>query len=110
MGTDGPNGWLRRGLVIVYVAAGWITVAALLALLSPDVDWLPTAQTAFNVLGALASLVAIFAFVPWALQQRRRPELEVLWKIAPSDDVDDLAGWTPGTVVEVPYGPVIVEA
>jgi hypothetical protein len=54
--------------------------------------------------------VAIFAFVPWASQQRRRPELEMLWKIAPTGDVDDLAAWAPGTVAEVPHGPVIVEA
>lgn len=73
-------------------------------------EWLPTAETTFNILGALASLVAIFAFVPWASQQRRRPELEMLWKIAPTGDVDDLAAWAPGTVAEVPHGPVIVEA
>jgi hypothetical protein len=115
MGTDRPEG--RRGLVFVYAAAVSVTVAALLAFVfavtdsipSPEAEWLPTAQTTFNLLGVLASLAAIVAFVQWALQQRRRPELLVRWRLTTSGRPDDLVVWEPDTVADVPSGPVGVE-
>jgi hypothetical protein len=113
MGTDQPDRWLHRGVVMGYLAVAVILAALVLASAANDMDlspdWLPTAATTFDALGALAALVAIAGVLPWALHQRRRPELRLLWKIG-TDAEDDLTVWDPDTVAPVQGGPVIVEA
>jgi hypothetical protein len=70
-----------------------------------------TAEGLFAFLGAVASGVALVGFVPWALQQRRRPEVEFLWRLSttgelgvadwPSDDVPLVPEVEAGTTIVV---------
>lgn len=74
------------------------------------VEGMTTASVA-TVLGIAASTIALIGFLPWALQQRRRPEIRVLWRIAMSGQEEDVVDWPPSETKEAAAGSeVVVEA
>ncbi len=67
-----------------------------------------TTASVAAALGIAASLAALVGFLPWALQQRRRPEVRLLWRIALSDREEDVVDWPPDEVAEAAAGSDVV--
>lgn len=60
------------------------------------------------VLSVAAAVTAIVAFLPWALEQRRRPEVEINWRYSPDGSVANLLDWPPDLVPEVAQGQTVL--
>jgi hypothetical protein len=58
-------------------------------------DWLLYAVT------AVAAIAAIIAFLPWAAERRRRPEVRILWSLSTDSDSAHMVTWGPDEVPEV---------
>jgi hypothetical protein len=58
-------------------------------------DWLLYAAT------ALAAITAIVVFSAWALELRRRPEVQFYWRLSPDGDPANLAEWPADHVPEI---------
>jgi hypothetical protein len=58
----------------------------------------------------LAAVTAVVVFLAWALELRRRPEIQFHWRLSPDGDPAHLAMWPPDEVPEIrPGQPLLVE-
>jgi hypothetical protein len=68
-------------------------------------DWL------LYALSVTAATTAIVLFLPWALERRRRPEVQFHWRFSPDGDPTKLALWPADNAPEIdPTRPFLVEA
>ena len=56
----------------------------------------------------LAALIAIFLFLPWALDRRRRPEVRISFRIAESGRPEDLRDWSHAETPDIAAGQAIL--
>jgi hypothetical protein len=56
----------------------------------------------------VTSTTALIAFLPWALERRRRPEGRLLWQFATDAPGDGLADWPPELVPDLSRGSAIL--
>src|SRR6266542_2309950 len=64
----------------------------------------------FYALSVAATITAIIAFSVWALELRRRPEVQFRWRFSPDGDPANLTLWQSDHVPEVsPRRPFLVE-
>jgi hypothetical protein len=63
------------------------------------------------VLSVAAATAAVFLFLPWALERRRRPEAQFQWRYSSDGDPANLDSWPADYVPEIqPDQSVLVEA
>lgn len=55
-------------------------------------------------------MITIFLVLPWALERRRRPEVDVLWEISMSVSPEDLRHWEPDQTIELKPGQQVLVA
>jgi hypothetical protein len=111
----GHVGWRRAGVSLTAVSLPllvWSLAEVGAGAMESLAGWIAelTMDEVFATLGAAASAIALVGFLPWALQQRRRPEAMFQWLISTSGE-RDLRWWLADDVPEVEAGAtIIVEA
>jgi len=61
-------------------------------------DWL------LLIVSLVAGAIAIVVFPPWALERRRRPEVDILFQVSETGEPEQMRDWKPDEVVDLRPG------